>query len=123
VGLNYVLDTNAIIYAQKGMLTEGLPLGQHFVSVITEIELLSFPHLTTEQEQALLDLLGDVTVITIDDEVKRKAIDLRRRHHLRIPDAIIAATAIMLDAQLLTNDAKLAAVPGLRCSSLPLNPA
>ncbi len=119
--MNYVLDTNAVIYAQKGVLTEGLPLGRHFVSVITEIELLSFAHLTTQQEQALLDLLGDVTVITIDHEVKRGAIDLRRRHRLRIPDAIIAATAIMLDAQLLTNDAKLAALPGLRCRSLHLS--
>jgi len=56
--LNYVLDTNVVIYAEKGVLAEPLPLGQYFLSIITEIELLSFPDLTTEQEDAIARTLG-----------------------------------------------------------------
>jgi len=114
------LDTNAVIYAQKGALAEPLPVGQYFASVITEIELLSFPDLTTEQEQALRELLGDICIVGLEDDVKRVAIDVRRRLRLRLPDAIIAATAITLDAELFTNDTGLAQVPDLRCRGLAL---
>jgi predicted nucleic acid-binding protein len=120
VALNYVLDTNVVIYAQKGVLAEPLPTGHYFVSIITEIELLSFSDLADEQERALLELLNDVSVVGIDEETKRRAIDLRRRLRLRLPDAIIAATAMTLDADLLTNDTALAQVPALRSHPVAL---
>ena len=46
-----VLDTNAVIYLQKGMLAEPLPRGHYFISVITEMELLSFHGLSKEQRE------------------------------------------------------------------------
>jgi len=118
--LNYVLDTNMVIYAQKGALAEALPHGHYAVSVITEIELLSFRDLTTEQEQALLELLADVAVVGIDEHVKRQAVELRRRFRLRLPDAIIVAIALLLDAVLLTNDIALTQVGSLRSRCLAL---
>ncbi len=118
--MNYVLDTNVVIYAQKGVLTEPLPVGRHSVSIITEIELLSFPSLTSEQEAALHELLADVTVVGIDEAVKQRCIDLRRHFRLRIPDAIIAATALTLDAELLTNDTTLSQVTNLQCRAIPV---
>jgi len=48
---------------------------------------------------------------------------LRRRHALKLPDAIIAATALSLHAQLLTNDTKLLRIPGLACERLELKSA
>lgn len=36
-----LLDTNVVLYFLGGRLTNPLPSGQYFVSVITEIELLS----------------------------------------------------------------------------------
>jgi hypothetical protein len=101
-------------------LAEGLPVGDYFLSVISEIELLSFPDLTAQQEQALRDLLADLTIVTIDQGIRDAAIHLRREHRLRIPDAVIAATALTLGAELLTNDAKLAQTPGLTCRPLAL---
>ena len=121
--MNFVLDTNVVIYAQKGALAEALPHGLYFVSVITEIELLSFPNLTAEQEEALLALLSDVSVVGIDEEVKRRSVALRRRFRLRLPDAIIAATAMTLDADLLTNDTAMARVADLRCRPVVLKPS
>ena len=118
--MNFVLDTNTIIYLQKGLLAEGLPLGGYFLSIISEIELLSFPDLTPQQEQALRDLLAELSIVTIDQGIRDAAIGLRRQHRLRIPDAVIAATALTLGAELLTNDTKLAQTPGLRCRTLAL---
>ncbi len=120
--MRYVLDTNVVIYAEKGTLAEGLPFGEYFISVISEIELLSFASLTPVQEQALAGLLADVTVVGIVDDVKRRAIELRRQHRLRIPDAIVAATALALGAILLTNDRAMAGVPELQYRALALKP-
>jgi len=109
-----LLDTNAVIYLQKGLLADPLPQANCFVSVITEMELRSFPGLTTEQEKALRDLLTDVVIVGLTEEIKEAAIQLRRHHRLRLPDAVIAASAMVLDAELLTNDARLSATPGVR---------
>ena len=98
----------------------GIHFSWYFLSIITEIELLSFTSLSQAQAQALRDLLADVTVVNIDEDVKNAAIRLRREHRLRLPDAIIAATALSLDAELLTNDARLAGVRGLQCRPLSL---
>jgi len=120
VGLNFVLDTNAVIYLQQGVLADPLPVGRYFVSVITEIELLSFPTLTFEQLEPLRALIDDLTVVPINPGVKDAAVKLRRAHRLRVPDAIVAGTAVALDAELLSNDAKLQTLPELRCRSLSL---
>jgi hypothetical protein len=102
------------------VLAEPLPLGMYFISVITEIELLSFPALAADQSLALNELLKDVTVVPIHSVIKDEAIRLRRAHRLRVPDAIVAGTAAILDGELLSNDARLKAVPGLRCRPLAL---
>jgi hypothetical protein len=39
--LKRVLDTNAILYFLGGKLAQPLPTGQYFISVISEMELLS----------------------------------------------------------------------------------
>lgn len=42
-----LLDTNVVLYFLGGRLMNPLPSGQYFVSVITEIELLSYPSLSS----------------------------------------------------------------------------
>lgn len=45
--IDYLFDTNILIYLLNNRLAENLPSGRYGYSVITEIELLSFPALTT----------------------------------------------------------------------------
>ncbi len=115
-----LLDTNAVIYLQKGLLAEELPEGEYFVSVITEMELLSFPGLDESQQGWLKRLLADVDIIPLDDEIKLLAIELRRLHRLKLPDAIVAASAIASNAVLLTNDKGLYGIPDLQVRHLLL---
>lgn len=115
-----VLDTNAVIYLQKGLLEDPLSPGEYLISVVTEIELLSFPDLDDVQRNWLQRLIDDLEVVEIDWAVKQCAIALRRDHRLKLPDALIAATALTRDAVLLTNDGQLANLPGLRCQTLKL---
>ncbi len=117
-----VLDTNAVIYLQKGLLSNALPSGEYFVSVITEMELLSFHGLNASQLEWLHQFLASVQTIPLDDNVKQIAINLRRSQRIRLPDAIVVASAISCNATLLTNDQQLLNIPNLKSSQLQLKP-
>ncbi len=118
--MNAVLDTNAVIYLQKGLLAQPLPVGRYAISVITEMELLSFSGLTDEQHAWLQRFIDSMVVVGIDAEVKRVAIQLRRTQGLKLPDAIIAATAISREAVLFSNDRAFSGIPGLDWRELVL---
>lgn len=119
-----VLDTNAIVYFLnrhggdefrtrfQGWVRDGA-----FVSVITRIEVLGWngyrsnPDVVAEAE-ALLSLLREEP---LTDRIVDATIALRRGTRLRIPDAIIAATAQTLDLPLATSNLDdFKAVAGLR---------
>ena len=118
--LKKVLDTNAILYLLGGKLAQPLPTGAYFVSVISEMELLSYPSLDEAALNQIRAFLSDVTVVELSEQVRELAIGLRRRHMLKLPDAIVAATALSLQTQLITNDVKLLRVPELACERLEL---
>ncbi|MBF8273939.1 MAG: PilT protein domain protein [Magnetococcales bacterium] len=121
--MNHVLDTNIILSLLGDELAEPLPIRRYFASTITEMELLSHPSLSQPEESKIRALLRDINVVDMDPDIKEQAIRLRRHQGLKLPDAIIAATALSLDGVLLTNDQRMARVPGLQCQSLPLKRA
>lgn len=106
MGMSIVLDTNAALYFLAGRLAEPLPQADFYVSVITEIELLSYPLLKMEDETAIRAFLNDVTIIDLTETIKQSAIAFRRQYRLKLPDALILATAHSLNAELFTNDIK-----------------
>ena len=114
----FLLDTNALIYLQSGQLTQGLPFGAYAYSVISEIEVLSWPQMQPEHEIVWRGLLSSLHRVELDALVREAAIRLRRQHRLKLPDAVIAASAVTLDAILLTNDQQLLTIPGLRSQSV-----
>jgi hypothetical protein len=118
--LKRVLDTNAILYLLGGKLARPLTPALYFVSVISEMELLSYPSLDNAALAQIRSFLSEVTVVELTEEIRDLAIGLRRQHTLKLPDAIVAATALSLQAQLVTNDTKLLRVPGLACQRLEL---
>jgi hypothetical protein len=52
--------------------------------------------------------------------IRQKAVQIRREHHLKLPDAIVCATAMDFGVELWTNDTNLAKVPGVTCRSVKL---
>jgi len=116
----YLLDTNAIIYLVSGRLASPLPEGSYSVSIITEIELLSYAGIFDEEEQKIRDLLFLLERIQLIDSVKDETIKLRRKNRLKLPDAIIAASALIHDLILLTNDQAFSSIDGLVCEALQL---
>ena len=115
-----LLDTNIVLYLLGGRLAEPLVSGRYFVSVITEIELLSYPSLNSDEERQIRNFLSEITVVGIDSNIKELAITLRKNYRLRLPDAIIVATAKSLDAILFTNDLGLTNLTEINTQSVPI---
>lgn len=120
--MRIVLDTNVVLYLLADRLADPLPPAAFFVSVITEMELLSYPLLNPGEEAAIHDFLCDVTVCDWSPDVKVAAITLRRQYRLKLPDAVVAATALSLRAELLTNDTKLQGIANLSATAVTLRP-
>ena len=120
-GNRFLLDTNILLYLiGKKIPVDALPEGEFFVSFITELEVLSYPSITPQEEHQLKRFLHDIPVIDITAEIKGRTIELRKKYNLRLPDAIIAATAFQLGATLVTNDKGFSLVQEIQSSSIPL---
>lgn len=118
----YLLDTNAIIYLIGGRLAAPLPAGHYSFSVISEIELLSFSGLSAEDEQKIGELLALLDRVELNQAVRLEAIKLRKQKRLKLPDAIIAASATIRNATLFTNDQAFHGTNGLTVQSLNVIP-
>jgi predicted nucleic acid-binding protein len=123
----FVLDTNAIIFLTTrdnvipSDLENALNEAALFTSVISEIEVFSKPALPPDEEENLLSFLSErIIVIDLSSEIKKETIALRRSTKLKLPDSIVAATSIVLDAILLTDDKALLNLswPGFRAQNI-----
>ena len=105
-GTRYLIDTNIAIYLLAGdqKIAELLDENQIFISFITELELLSFKELTSSEKTIIKEFLNDVVIIDINKKIKDLTIKFRENNSLKLPDAIIAATAQFLDIPLMTAD-------------------
>jgi predicted nucleic acid-binding protein len=115
-----LLDTNIALYLLGGRLAAPLPPGEYGVSVITEMELLSWPSLTGEEETRINTFLSRLIICDLTPHIRIEAVRLRRVERLKLPDAIVCATALEHGVELWTNDARLAKVAGLVCRSASL---
>ena len=115
-----LLDTNVALYLLGGRLAEPLPTGSYAVSVITEMELLSWPSLTTEEEKRVREFLGQLVICELTPSIRERAVKLRRQQQLKLPDTIVCATAMESSLDLWTNDTNLAKVRRLNCRAVSL---
>ncbi len=118
-GKRFLLDTNAVIALLQGhaglaaMIDGAAWLG---VSVISALEFSGFSGLTDADRALFAEFTGRVDVIdlTFTDHALIETIDtLRRSRSLKLPDAIILATATVKRAVLLTQDDQLLRLNGV----------
>jgi len=108
-GTNVVFDTCAVVKLldqQYDLLSLGINFddAQLFTSVIVRMELLSKRNMTNNEEKHILEFLDTLTVIPLDETIEKKAIEIRQITSVKLPDCIVAATSIILNAVLLTDD-------------------
>lgn len=105
-GSKLLVDTNIVLYFLKGN-TEVQPFFYDYdilLSFITELEILAFDPLSKSEERSIKNFLDYVVVLDINSAIKKKTIQIKKKYRLKLPDAIIAATALTLDLPLLTAD-------------------
>lgn len=114
-GINIVVDTNVLIYLSEGKSNSNLYLDGNliYLSVISEMELLGHQRISPKEISFYEKLLGECTIIELLRPIKEEAIKLRQSMQIKLPDAIIAATSIYLNAPLLTFDKEFAKIKNL----------
>jgi predicted nucleic acid-binding protein len=120
-GIDFVADTNILLYTLEGH--SGIESLLHYsfaVSVISEIELLGKHEITSEETRIIAELLSDCSLIELNNPIKNRAIQLRQKQKIKLPDALIAATAIELQIPLVTADKRLERIEGLNCLIIEL---
>lgn len=105
-GIKLLLDTNIIIYFLRGDLIAKNIISENdvYISIITEMELLSFPGLSKKNVNNIKNLLSTFTIINITQEIKELAIHIKQSHKIKLPDSIISATSQYLKIPIVTAD-------------------
>lgn len=111
-GNSLLLDTNTVLYVLEGDLTlaKFLQNKSLYLSIISELELLSFKKLSKIEVSNIKAFLDEMMIINITDEIKKETIALRKNSNLKLPDCIIAATAITLNIPLISSDKQLKSI-------------
>ncbi len=114
-GNKLLLDTNTVLYVLGGdeTLAQFLHGKELHLSVISELELLSFKKITQKEVKAISAFLSELVIENINDDIKRTTIEIRKSTNLKLPDCIIAATSKSMNMSLVTADKQLSSVPGL----------
>ncbi|CAN1487839.1 VapC Predicted nucleic acid-binding protein, contains PIN domain [Flavobacteriaceae bacterium] len=104
-GINFLVDTNFLIHVNQGEPFVESFLDYSFaVSFITEIELLGAFSISKTQRNQFKNLLDDCLILDMNHQIKKECIAIRNNYKIKIPDAIIASTAIIYNIPLITSD-------------------
>lgn len=104
-GHKYLADTNTLIFLlHKHPAIQPLLESEWHFSFITEIELLGKPGITTSEIKNVRNLLAICTKIEHTERINQLTISLKQQHKIKVPDALIAATALYQNLPLLTFD-------------------
>ncbi len=118
----YLADSNTIIdyVGNKMPDTALLVLDGYFddnlsISIVSKIEVLGFNG-EEDELKSLADFIALASIVFVDDTIADKTIELRKAYRIKLPDAIIAATALIYGLVLITrNTDDFINIDGLTC--------
>ncbi len=117
--IRYLLDTNAVVallQGHTGLAQQLLDAEWVGISIITQLEFLAFPALSTSDAEHFQHFAQRVNVIGLTPYAAtylQTIVRIRQQYRLKLPDAIIAATALEYAATLVTADQQLHVIPEL----------
>jgi predicted nucleic acid-binding protein len=107
MGKKFLLDTNAVIDFMANKLPESAKKElakiidtEINISVINKIELLGFDKV----DQDLIDFVSFSNIYQLDEDITKHTIEVRKKYRIKLPDAIVAATALHHGFTLVTNN-------------------
>ena len=113
-----LLDSNILIYAaqpEHAFLDEWLEAPATMLSAISITEVLGYEGITSDDEELFEAMFAQLIMQPVSETILRRAAGLRRVRKIKLGDAIIAATALETDRQLVTrNEQDFRGIQGLR---------
>lgn len=122
MGTRCLIDSNAVIgYLDNKIPDNGMKFMNSLVdddipniSVITKIEVLRF-NAPDNAYKILTNFTNNASVYDLNNDVVDATISICKSHKIKLPDAIIAATALIYELILITRNTKdLEGIPGLQ---------
>ena len=111
--MGYLLDTNVVInYLDASLPITGMQFlnkivdQEPIISIITKIETLGFNFKSWEEKSTMEFFINNSDIININDDIVKTTIAIRQNYRIKLPDAIIAATAIVYGLTLISRNAK-----------------
>lgn len=106
----YLIDSNAVIdYLGRKLPPSGMDFMNSVIddfptlSVITKIEVLGF-NAPDEHYQLLTNFMDDNTILGLTNNIVDTSIEIRKNYKTKLPDAIIAATALVYNLTLISRN-------------------
>ena len=104
-GDHYLVDSNTFIaLLNKHPSVSSFLESNWYFTFITEIELLGKPQIKPSEIKNVQALLGICTKLIHAESINQIAIKLKQSTKIKLPDALIAATAIHYELPILTFD-------------------
>ncbi|WP_340103336.1 type II toxin-antitoxin system VapC family toxin [Rhodohalobacter sp. 8-1] len=112
MGVKYLWDTHTVIYylqqqfppSSEKFIDKILDQSEPAISAITEIELLCWNAPKENDMVVIQNFIDDSLVFELEKNIKLETAKVRKASKIKLPDAIIAATAILYDLTLLTRN-------------------
>jgi len=112
MGKRYLIDTNIIQkYLYEDLSENGLELIDNLldssdsqISVITRMELLSFSPTEIDLVKFINQFISFSKELALSESIIQKTIEIRKAYKIKLPDAIIAATANANNLTLLSDN-------------------
>jgi predicted nucleic acid-binding protein len=113
MGTRYLIDSNTVIdyiagiHPEKAIKWLNQIIDEEInVSVITKIEVLSFNPDIEDNYQILIEFFESAAIFGLTEEIVDRTIRLRQKQKIKLPDAAIAATALVNDLTLISRNTK-----------------
>ena len=113
MGTQYLVDTNAVIELLGDKLPENgtewlekiIASQEHHLSVINQIELLGYNG-SDDEMKVFEEFVSESSIMQLSEAIVKKTISLRKIYKIKLPDAIIAATALIHDLTVVTRNSQ-----------------
>lgn len=105
-GIDFLADTNFLIFTSQGnSIVEPFLDYNIGISFISEMELLGVFSISKIHKLNMQNIIDECFVVDMSSEIKKKAIQIKQKYRIKLPDAIITATAILYNIPFITADA------------------
>jgi predicted nucleic acid-binding protein len=111
--MKYLIDTNILIYFFNGSLSVSAKekitamLTDDFnISIISKMEFLGFSRFDSREKQEATRFISFANVLPLSEAIVERTIELKQTAKIKLPDAIIGATAWSHNLNLVTHNVK-----------------